>query len=119
MSKIGNLIVELEETGAIEYDSQSREYITARERPIEEGLSITAGVITKRHRKKTFDQMLEGQSFFLATVDDDHSNRKVSALRSRAIRYQENDPEFYFSIRKESKGDERGVRFYRISNENN
>jgi hypothetical protein len=51
MSKIGNLIVELEETGAIEYDSQSREYITARERPVEEGLSITAGVITKRHRK--------------------------------------------------------------------
>jgi hypothetical protein len=63
MSKIGNLIVELEETGAIEYDSQSREYITARERPIEEGLSITAGVITK-DIEKTFDQMLEGQSFF-------------------------------------------------------
>ena len=68
--------------------------------------------------EKTFDQMLEGQSFFLATADDDHSNRKVSALRSRAIRYQENDPEFYFSIRKETKDGERGVRFYRISNEN-
>jgi len=69
--------------------------------------------------EKTFDQMGVGQSFFLATVDDDHSNRKISALRSRAIRYQENYPDFYFSIRKEIKDDERGVRFYRISNENN
>ena len=69
--------------------------------------------------EKTFTQMEVGQSFFLVTTDDDHSNRKVSALRSRALRYQENNPDFYFSIRKESKGDDRGVRFYRISNENN
>jgi hypothetical protein len=69
--------------------------------------------------EKTFTQMEVGQSFFLVTTDDNHSNRKVSALRSRALRYQENNPDFYFSIRKESKGDERGVRFYRISNENN
>jgi len=69
--------------------------------------------------EKTFTQMEVGQSFFLVTTDDDHSNRKVSALRSRALRYQENNPDFLFSIRKESKGDDRGVRFYRISNENN
>jgi hypothetical protein len=69
--------------------------------------------------EKTFTQMEVGQSFFLVTTDDNHSNRKVSALRSRALRYQENNPDFYFSIRKESKGDDRGVRFYRISNENN
>ena len=69
--------------------------------------------------EKTFTQMEVGQSFFLVTTDDNHSNRKVSALRSRALRYQENYPDFYFSIRKESKGDDRGVRFYRISNENN
>lgn len=70
--------------------------------------------------EKTFSEMKIGQSFFLATEDDDHTTRKISALRSRAIRYQDNNPTFAFSIRREINNDERGVRFYRIEdNEDN
>jgi hypothetical protein len=47
MSKIGQLIIDLEEQGAIEYDSQTRHYTKTRRCPAEEGLSFIAGVIAK------------------------------------------------------------------------
>jgi hypothetical protein len=70
--------------------------------------------------EETFKSMTIGQSFFLETNDPDHTTRKSAALRSRAVRFQEENPDFMFSIRKESKDGKSGVRFYRVDfNEDN
>jgi len=54
MSKIGQLIIDLEEQGAIEYDSQTRHYIKTRRCSAEEGLAFTEGVIAGEHRKDLY-----------------------------------------------------------------
>ena len=54
MSKIGQLIIDLEEQGAIEYDSQTRHYTQARRCPAEEGLPFIEGVIAGEHRKDLY-----------------------------------------------------------------
>jgi hypothetical protein len=54
MSKIGQLIIDLEEQGAIEYDSQTRTTLKLEDVPLKRGLPFIEGVIAGEHRKDLY-----------------------------------------------------------------
>jgi hypothetical protein len=59
------------------------------------------------------------ESFFIATDDEDHTQRKVSALRQRVHRIQIAAPDKQFTVRKRHENNQMGVRVFRLPNENN
>ncbi len=60
------------------------------------------------------------ESFFIATDDEDHTQRKISTLRQRVHRVQKENPDKQFTVRKRHEQDKGiGVRVYRLPNENN
>ncbi len=62
-------------------------------------------------------RLAPGESFFIACDDEDHTHRRVAALRQRCGRIMKNHPELELTVRKRTERNEIGFRVFRMTNE--
>ena len=115
MGKISQWLIDKEERGEVIYDEQRKRYqdrAGAVARSASEGDAESECV-------RGIMSLAPEESFFIATDDEDHTQRKVSALRQRVHRIQIAAPDKQFTVRKRHENNQMGVRVFRLPNENN
>ena len=65
-------------------------------------------------------RLAPGESFFIPCEDEDHTHRRVAALRQRCGRIMKDNPDLELTVRKRTERNEIGFRVFRMTtNEDN
>jgi len=92
----------------------------------DEDIKVEDVGVPHRHRRgeklpasinNTLKTMEIGKSFFLKTNDDGHTNRKIGAIRARIWRLKDEQPKKMFSVHRDHKGGTKGIRIYRLEDD--
>ena len=61
-------------------------------------------------------RLAPGESFFIPCEDEDHTHRRVAALRQRCGRIMKDNPDLELTVRKRTERNEIGFRVFRMTN---
>ncbi len=80
----------------------------------------------RRKKEKIPEELIDaikrlapGESFFIACEDEDHTHRRMAALRQRCTRIMKDQKDTELTVRKRTERNEIGFRVFRMTNEDN